>query len=270
VAISALVAFANLGLDAGVGGEQTRKAVWLVEQGSFDEARRYFEQISREHSHPGVLRFRVAQALLDAGRTAEATPLLEQAMTIDGPRPAIQLALGEALLRSGRYLESVPHLQAAYTSEYDSRRAGPLLVRALVHAGRLADAIRQLSVMPLSVAEGDAGDIALDFGTLALEREAAGEAVRWLELAVKQTPDRAEAQEKLGLALLLRGDPKSALVHLERARHLDPTSASAHLNLAVVYAELGMFAAAHSLTTEALRLDPGEPRAAALLKALPR
>ena len=43
VSVVALVAFANLGLDNGIGGEQTRKAVWLVEQGSFDEARRFVE-----------------------------------------------------------------------------------------------------------------------------------------------------------------------------------------------------------------------------------
>jgi tetratricopeptide (TPR) repeat protein len=271
VAMAALVTFAPLGLDNGVGGEQTRKAVWLVEQASFDEARRYVREISREHSHPGVLRFRVGRALLDAGRPAEAAPLLAEAMTIDGPRPAIQFALGESLLRSGRSSESVAHLEAAYNSHHDVARTGPLLVRALVHAGRTNDAVRRLSAMPDSVAQADAaGEVALDFGTLALERQAIGEAIRWLELAVERAPARAEAQEKLGVAIFLRGDPKTALPHLERARHLDPTSASAHLNLAVVYAELGMFAAARSLTAEALRLDPGEPRAAALLKALPK
>lgn len=237
VAIAAFVAFANLGLDSGVGGEQTRRAVWLIEQGSFDEARRYLEQISRQHSHPGVLRFRVGQALLDAGRPAEAATLLAEAMTIDGPRPAIQRAL----------------------------------VRALVQAGRYNDAVKQLSAMPVSVAQGDgAVEVALDFGTLALEHNAPGEAIRWLRVAVEHAPDRAEVQEKLGLAIFLSGDPKTAARHLERACQLDTTSASAHLNLAVVYAELGMFAAARSLAAEALRLDPREPRVAALLNALPK
>ncbi len=87
MAMTSLVVFSNLGLDNGIGGEQTRQAVWLVEQGSFDEARRYVEQIAHDHSHPGVLRFRVAQALLDAGRPHEATPLLFEAIEIDGPRP---------------------------------------------------------------------------------------------------------------------------------------------------------------------------------------
>jgi tetratricopeptide (TPR) repeat protein len=237
VALCALVAFANLGLDGGVGSEQTRKAVWLVEQGSFDEARQYFDQVKGAHSHPGVLRFRVGSALLDTGRAADAAPLLADAMTIDGPRPAIQLAL----------------------------------VRALVLAGRRDDAVKQLGYMPVAVAEGDqTAEIALDFGTLALEHNAAAEAIRWLQVAVKQAPDRAEAQEKLGLAMFLSGDPKAAVSHLERARQLDSSSASANLNLAAVYAQLGMFAAARSLASEALRLDPDEPRAAALLKALPQ
>jgi tetratricopeptide (TPR) repeat protein len=271
VAMTALLVFANLGLDNGIGGEQTRKAVWFVEQGSFDEARRYVEQISDEHSHPGVLRFRVGQALLDAGRHEDAAGFLAGAITIEGPRPAIRLALGEALMGTGRATDAVGHLEAAYASEYNVDVAGPLLVRALVLAGRPDDAVRRLSSMPLSVAAGtSAEEVALDFGTLALERNAITEAIRWLRIAVDRAPDRAEAHEKLGLAIFLRGDPHAALPHLERALRLDSTSASAHLNLAVLYAELGRFAEARSLAAEARRLDPAEPRASALLSALPK
>ena len=96
------------------------------------------------------------------------------------------------------------------------------------------------------------------------------EAIRWLQIAVKRAPDRAEAHEKLGLAIFLNGDPPTARPYLERACHLDPGSASAHLNLAAVYAELGMFPEARSQAMEALRLDPAEPRATGLLKALPK
>jgi tetratricopeptide (TPR) repeat protein len=272
VTVAAVVAFANLGLDNGIGGEQTRKAILLIEQGSFDEAVRYVEHIANEHSHPGVLRFRVGQALNDAGRHADAVPLLAEAITIDGPQPAIRLALGEALLMAGRSREAVGHLEAAYDSGYDITVAAPLLVRALVLSGRADDAVRRLSGLPTSVATETpaAEEVALDFGTLALERGAMADAIRWLRIAVERAPDRAEAHEKLGLAIFLRGEPRSALPHLERARSLDPASASAHLNLAVLYAELGRFAEARALATEALRLDPTEPRAADLLRALPR
>jgi tetratricopeptide (TPR) repeat protein len=235
IAIASLVAFSNLGLDNGIGGEQTRRAVWLVEQGSFDEARGYVQQIANDHSHPGVLRFRVGQALLDAGRPDDAVPLLTEAIAIDGPRPAIRLALGEALLRSGRP----------------------------------GEAIKQLSGIEDSVA-GMTVDSALDFGTLALEQQAWPEAIRWLQIAVQRAPDRAEAHEKLGVAIFLNGDPPAARPYLERASRLDPGSASAHLNLAAVYAELGMFPDARTEALEALRLDPTEMRATALLKALPK
>ena len=206
VAMVSLVVFSNLGLDNGIGGEQTRKAVWLVEQGSFDEARRYVEQVSHDHRHPGVLRFSVAQALLDAGRPDEAAALLVEAYAIDGPRPAIRLALGEALIRTGHATDAVGHLEAAYDSRYDINVTGPMLVRALVLAGRPADAVRRLSGMADSVA-GTSEESALDFGTLALEQNAMLEAIRWLQIAVNRAPDRAEAHEKLGLAIFLNGDP---------------------------------------------------------------
>jgi tetratricopeptide (TPR) repeat protein len=271
VTVAAGVAFANLGLDNGKGSEQTRKAVWLIEQGSFDEARRYVEEIAPRHSHPGVLRFRVGQALLDARRHADAATVLAEAMAIDGPRPAIRLALGEALLMAGRSREAAGHLAAAYDSGFDIHVAAPLLIRALVLSGRADDAVRRLAQVPSAVATGNAAaDLALDFGTLALEHGAVADAIRWLRIAVERAPERAEAHEKLGLAHLLGGDPPGALPHLERARHIDPGSASAHLNLAVLYAELGRYAEARAAVTEALRLDPAEPRAKDLLRALPQ
>jgi tetratricopeptide (TPR) repeat protein len=234
-ALIALVVFLNLGLNNGLGGEQTRYAVWLVEQGSFDDARRYVAQISADHDHPGVMRLRVARALLDSGRPHDAAPLLFEAIDIDGPQPAIRLALGEALLKSGR-----PR-----------------------------DALTQLSGIE-DQAAGTSVESALDFGTLALETGAMREALRWLEIAVQRAPDRAEAHEKLGVAIFLNGDPSAARPYLERACQLDPGMASAHLNLAAVQAELGMVADARREALEALRLDPAEARAAALLNALPK
>jgi tetratricopeptide (TPR) repeat protein len=235
IALMAIVAFLNLGLNSGIGGEQTRRAVLLVEQGSFDEARRYLEQISAGHDHPGVLRFRVAQALLDANRPADAAPLLSEAIAIDGPQPALRLALGEALLRTGRP----------------------------------GEALRQLSGIEDQV-PGTSVDSALDFGTLALEQGAIREAIGWLQLAVRLAPERAEAHEKLGVAFLLAGDGPTARPYLEKACQLDPKSASAHLNLAAVYAELRLYSAAKEEAMLALSLDPSETRAADLLKALPK
>jgi tetratricopeptide (TPR) repeat protein len=233
VTLTAIVAFLDLGLNDGIGGEQTRRAVSLIEQGSFDEARRYVERIAVDHDHPGVLRYRVARALLDANRPADAAPLLIEAIALDGPQDALRLVLGEALLRSGRPGE------------------------ALKQFAGIEDLVK-----------GTTADSALDFGTLALEQGAIREAITWLQMAVQRGPDRAEAHEKLGVALFLNGVPSAARPYLERACQLDPGSASARLNLAAVLAELGRFTEARIQAIEAQRLDPLEPRAAALLKAL--
>lgn len=269
VAAVALPVGWNLGLDDGVGGEQTRKAVWLVEQRSFDEARRYVDRISPGHSHPGVLAFRVGQALADAGRYGDAAVHLRQALTIDGPRPAVLLALGEALGGAARWDEAATHLAAACESGYRTDVSCRQFVRALVLAGRPDLAAARVASLPEEAAGGGV-DAALDFGTLALERGAPAAAERWLRLAVSRAPLLAEAHEKLGLSFLLRGRAADALSPLVEACRLEPGRASAHLNLAVVYAELGRIDEARRHATEAARLDPGEPRVRDLLTALPR
>jgi tetratricopeptide (TPR) repeat protein len=268
LAVLAVPVFADLGLDDGLGGEQTRMAVLLVEQGQFDDARRYVAGIVPRHRHPGVLQFRVGRTLAEAGRDADAIPLFEGALAADGPQPAIRLALGESLARTGAIDAALPHLRAAVERGFDLDVAAPLLIRALLATGRSGEAVQRLPAVP-DTAAGEAA-AALDFATLALEHGAVAQAVRWGRLAVAATPAQAAAQEALGIALLLAGDPRSAVPPLERARELAPASASIHLNLAAVYAELGRVAEARRMATEARRLDPAEPRAAALLAALPR
>ena len=49
---------------------------------------------------------------------------------------------------------------------------------------------------------------------------------------------------------------------------LDPESASAHLNLAVAYAQLGRYGEARTHAEQALRLRPDYPQAQGLLDAL--
>ena len=268
VSVLATVVNWNLGLDDGLGSEQTRKSVWLVEQGDYDEALRYVKRIADRHSHPGVLAYRFGRALAEAGQYADAAVSLRRALAVDGPRPAILLELGRALVGAGRASEAVPHLVAAYEQGERTEVTGPLLVRALVLDGRPDEAVDRLAAMPDTVA-GTGVESALDFGTLALERGAPGEAARWLQLAVARDPERAESVEKLGVSFFLQHRVLEALPLLEQACRLAPTSASAHLNVAAVYADLRRFTEARQQAEEALRLDPGEPRARELLKALP-
>lgn len=256
----------NLGLDNGVGGEQTRQAVWLVEHGRPGEARRYVETIAPRHPTPGVLRFRVARALAKRGRPHEAIDQYRQALAIDR-QPAIELELGQALVARGQSREAVSHLQAAFEAGCDPPVSGPALVRALAVSGRRAEAAARLASLPDSIASGRA-DTAFDLGVMGLELGAPAESERWLRLAVAGRPDHAAAHEHLGLALLFQGRGAEAIAPLETATRLDPSSASAFLNLAVVYAETGRRADARRAVETSLRLDPAEARAVELLSIL--
>jgi tetratricopeptide (TPR) repeat protein len=80
----------------------------------------------------------------------------------------------------------------------------------------------------------------------------------------------ARAREIEGVALAQRGRGAEAERVLEEAVRLDPTSASARLNLAVVHAQEGRLDQARQRVDEALRLRPDYPQARGLRDELAR
>lgn len=268
--LAGIVVLWDFGLDDGLGGERSRKAVWLIERGHYDEARRYAAAAVQNLRYPGVFHFKVGEAFTAAGRYEEGIGELRAALATDRGQPAIQLALGQALLLAGQSGEAVGPLTDAARAAFRAEVSGPWLVRALAAAGRHAEAVRTLATQSEAVVETSGPATQLEIGSLALALQAPGPAERWLRAAAARTPESADAQEKLGVALLIQGRAADALSPLERACRLAPASASARLNLAVVYAQLARFADARTAAAEAVRLDPNEARAIALLEALDR
>lgn len=267
LAVVATVVNWPLGLDDGRGFEQTRHAVWLIEQGRYDEARVYVARVAPAHTHPGVLRYRVGRALAAAGRFDEAVGHFRQALEIDRGQAAIELELGQALAVTQRAGEAVPHLEAALHAGYRPELSGPWLARALAACGETERVVDLLATLPDGLAASGA-HAALDLGTMALELKALPQAERWLRLAVGAEATPAEAHEKLGVTLLLLRRWSEAAASLENACRLDPSSASAHLNLGVTYTKLGQLDEARAEIEETLRLNPNETQAAVFLKAL--
>jgi tetratricopeptide (TPR) repeat protein len=267
LSLAAVLTYWDLGLHDASSNERTRKAVWLVEQGRYEEARDYVARITPRHAQPGVLRYQVGEALMTAGRYDEAIERLSEALRIDGEQAEIRVTLGQALTAGGRPAEAIPHLKAAYDEGYLPEVSGPWLLRAVAAAGQVDEAVKLLSSFPDSVASRQ--DTAFQFGSLALQIQAPEQAERWLRIAIARTPDHAEAQGKLGMALLLRNRFQEALAPLEAAVRLDPSSAVARLNLGVALANLNRFDEARAQAQEALRLDPNLQGAAGFLKALP-
>jgi tetratricopeptide (TPR) repeat protein len=174
----------------------------------------------------------------------------------------------------------------------------PLLVPLCVGAGAaaawLVDAVRERGKSTLIVAGASLAALAvlanwnwhLDDGrseeqaqmmVRLVDEGRVDEAVARLEQALRAEPGRAEirqalarVREKKGIALSLAGQHGEGAAELERAVGLAPARASAQLNLAVAYAELGRYTEARARAQEALRLQPDYPQARALLDKLPR
>jgi tetratricopeptide (TPR) repeat protein len=269
VALAAIATFWPLKVDEGLGGERTRKAVWLVEQGRFEEAERYVASVAPTHSHPGILHYRMAEALSAANRLEAAIEHYRQAIAIDGARPAITLPLGQALVVVGRAAEGVPHLTTAFEAGYRGDVAATWLVRALAMAGERNRALAVIDALSDDIATSRPEN-ASDLGTLALQLEAPDRALRWWRLAAARAAATAETHETLGATLLLLNREGEAVGPLEAACRLDPSNAGAHLNLALALARLGRVDEAIVHAREGQRLAPGEPRATSLLETLTR
>ncbi len=269
LAIATLVAW-NMGLDDGLGGERARKAGWLIERGSSEDARRYAATAGDDLKYPGVFHFKVGEAFTRAALYDDAARELRTARAIDRGQPAIELALGQALLLGGRSGEAVAPLRAAVDGQFRLEVSGPWLTRSLAAAGKRDEAIVVLQGLPDEVISAAGLETQLEIGTLALELNAPAPAERWLRPATASAPESSEAQEKLGVAVLLQGRAGEAVLPLEHACRLAPARASARLNLAVAYAQLGRLEEARAAAREAARLDPAEPRARALVERLSR
>jgi adenylate cyclase len=113
----------------------------LRTEGRFDEALAAYTALMRSSR-----RFHVPTALclIALGRSAEAVPLLEEAIRLDRDTPAQFArynALGFALVRIGRYEEAINWLRAAQqASSGFSPQISMNLTIAYAHAGKIADA----------------------------------------------------------------------------------------------------------------------------------
>ncbi|MBI2835579.1 MAG: glycosyltransferase family 39 protein [Acidobacteria bacterium] len=269
VAAAALFVFVNWnwGLDDGRAEERTAMAVRLIEDGRSDEARGAIALAAEHHPAPSLLRYRVGRAYQDRGAPDEAILQFDRALALED-RAEIRFSLGEALLDSGRAADAVPHLRAAYARGVSAEVAGFDLARALMMTRKAGEAARVLERLSIA-ADADPRRF-LAAGDLALQLNRPELAVRFLRGSVRRDPRSPAAREKLGLALGLAGDRTGGISELEHATRLDPTSATAHLNLAVLYAQEGRFAEARAEATRALAIAPNYVRARDFLRTLER
>lgn len=160
-----------------------------------------------------------------AGRTAEAIPLLRQAITLNDRQPLYHNNLGELLRLNG---------------DTDAARA------SLAQATALAPDYPQ--------AHNNYGNLMGQVGDL-------DAAVQAYETAIRLKPDYAEAMSNLAAALINRHDHAGAVTILRRAIALNPGIAMFYKNLGIALTALGDVAgaeAAFKATFEAPVKLPGD------------
>jgi tetratricopeptide (TPR) repeat protein len=256
-----------LGVSEGSDVEQGRRAVWLIEQGRITEAREHAARLEPSQSRPGLLHYRVGRALAGVDRFGDAIEHFRRSLVFEPDHLDAQLELGQLLTVVEQPAEAIPLLLAVVDAGHRLEVAAPWLVRALAATRQRERALHLMGTWPSAIASARA-ETALDLGSMALELNGPIEAERWLRVAVTRLANNAEAHEHLGIALLLQDRVDASIVSLERARALGPERATAHLNLAAAYARAGRIEEARAEAREALRLNPGESQAAALLAAL--
>ena len=242
--------------------------LWLVDNGQAADALRRLPAVEAAHPEPARLLLRLGQALDDVREAGAAAELLERSLALDPSRAETRLALGQALFDAGRPRDAIPHLRRALEAGFRPDLAGFSLVQALAAAGEMQEATARLERLSLPP-QTDAASL-LVVGSAALQLRRPDLALRFLDKGIARDPRLPALREKRGLALVMLGRGGEARLELEEARRLDPASASAALNLAVLEAQDGRFESARALAREALRLQPDYPQAQGLLEALAR
>ena len=105
-------------------------------------------------------------------------------------------------------------------------------------------------------------------GRLAENLAAPDLAANFYRRAIDADPKAIEPRRQLAVLLAVAGKTAEAASQFEALLAIAPSDATAHLNLAVMYAQLGRVDDARRHAREALRLQPGYQKAIDLLQAL--
>jgi tetratricopeptide (TPR) repeat protein len=245
---------------------RARLAEALLDAGRSDEALAAAQQAAQaapgESLCQGVLGF----ALLDAGRADEASAALDRAAELAPAQP--RWLVGRALVALGRRdgAAATALLQQAASLKPDDGGIQAYLAAARLRAGDLAGA-RLAALEAVRLAPDEApGSAYLAYVRLA--EGDTGEAVAAAARAVAAAPRSALAQEALGTAAFFAGDPARAREALSTSLELNPLSASAHLALAKLLASEQDLDEAVSQAQLAVSLNPSSAPARSTLGLL--
>ena len=198
-------------------------------------------------------------ALLARGDTAGALDAYRRALAIDPNFPDAHFNLGNAQLRQDNPGGAIEHFRKALEGSPNSVDARTNLGIALAATGQLDEAIMQLQTAlraapDSAICERALGDALADAGRT---REAADH----LRRAVALAPDDGEAHYALGRALLQANQPSEAVREFRAALSARGAPPAIHNELGIALASEGRLEEALAELQQAVRLQPNSAEA---------
>ena len=165
----------------------------------------------------------LARLLIDAGRTAEASPHAARAVALSPDYAHARNNLGVILRQQGRTDDAIREFDEAlrldpdYADAYNNRGLAWADRRRFDDA--VADYERALRLRPHSA------DIHGNLGNAMFVQGKVPEAIREYDIALRLQPNRAEMHYNMALALSARGESEAARIHYAEALRLNPALA---------------------------------------------
>jgi Flp pilus assembly protein TadD len=205
---------------------------------------------------------------MNAGRQAEALPLLKQALAQDPDDAEVHNSYGAALAATQHVPEAIEQFRTASRLSPDYPDAHSNLGSALVESGRLAEAIAEFrKALALSP---DYAEAQVGLGGVLTRLGKVSEAVPLLLKAIERVPKNLQARTNLCVALFMAGRAPEAIPHAQEAVALSEGRNARILDLlGRLYAQSGRPADAAETTQKAIEiaLQSGEPQLANDLRA---
>jgi choline-sulfatase len=208
----------------------------------------------------------LAFAFKGAGKLAEAATGFERVLALDPDNVKALLNLGEIIHDRGDRERAFELYQRAVNAAPKFARAQISLGSAALELNRLEVARRSLEAA--SALGGRQPQLHFNLGVMAEQRRDRAAAAREYRAEVAAFPDAVEAWVNLGLLERQAGRAREALAAFDKAASARPDRFEGPYLMADTLAALGKRADAVRWAEEAVRRNPGEERAQALLARL--
>jgi tetratricopeptide (TPR) repeat protein len=228
----------------------------LISAGQSEQAIPILRQAMQVSPRNSALTYQLALAYQDTGKVEEAISLFRKVTEAEPRNSAALTNLGLALCQVQRAKDAVPVLQRATVLAPKDLTARQNLAAAYVNLGQYDDAIATLRAA-LKLAPNDPR-LHYNLGVAFKMKDEAGNAIPELKEAEKLDPSQPEAPYVLGMLYSQTGHMEEAAEALSASLKLRPENGEGWSTLGTVYNQLGKYPEAASALHEAIKQLPDQ------------